>query len=131
MVQVVDGATFTGKTHFLRKMLSSYSDDTARYMFDDDWVELLISESSENGTPKDCVEGVSAKLSKYKIVCIDNMDFLSGRNTIQEVSALIFQKLDGITDFAVAGIDMKKRLGRMFEILDKMGVKVSFVDYLN
>ncbi len=129
MVGILDGATFTGKTNFIRELLRRFDSNTNCYMLDDDWVEFLVSKASEKGTEEDCVKSAAEELSKYNFICIDNMDFLSGRNTIQELSAHIFSALDGSTGIILAGIDMKNRLGRMFEVLEEIGTEFYYIDY--
>ena len=129
MVGILDGATCSGKTAFMRQLIRKFDSDTNCYMDSDDWVEFLVSETSENGTEKDCVKSAAQALSKYNFICIDNMDFLSGRNTIQALSANIFSALDGVTNVIVAGIDLKKRLGRMFEVLEENGTEIMNIDY--
>ena len=125
MVYIINGNTSTGKTTYIRNYISNNPDKAVRYFTDEEWLELLI----------DCL-----KLYEYQelaqkmtgdadVIFIDNIDFFSGKNEVQKLTAFIVASLCDKTDFYLSGISLDKRIKVMLCEFERMGVSVSYVQY--
>ena len=129
MIYILDGDTFTGKTSFLRKHIKDNPQKNSLYLTDEAWIDLLIRCAHKSDTNEKCADFATEEISCYDIVCIDNADFLAGRGIILGISANVILNLYEKTDFFLSGINMKKKMKPMIDIIQSGGASITWLDY--
>lgn len=129
MIYLIDGDTFTGKTTYLRKYMKEHPQKSSRYMTDEEWTDILVACAHESDSEEKLIDMLINKLCRFDIVCIDNIDFISGKHAMQEITAKTILILNNRIEFFLSGINLKRKLTTMFNVFEVQGASVISVNY--
>lgn len=129
MIYLIDGDTFTGKTTYLRKYMKEHPQKSSWYMTDEEWTEMLVACAQESDSEEKLINMLSNELRRFDIVCIDNIDFISGKHAMQEITAKTILILNDRIEFFLSGINLKRKLTMMFNVFEVQGASVISINY--
>ena len=129
MIYLVDGDTYTGKTTFLKNYMKANPRKLSKYMTDEEWVDLLIKVVEHTRNDEECIKQYTESFSYFDILCIDNVDFLRGKEIIQTITAEIIAGINDTTQVFLSGIDLEKNLEPMLRYFRRNEIEVHYADY--
>ena len=80
-------------------------------------------------TDEECINQYVDSFLEFDILCIDNIDFLGGKEIIQEITAEIIAGVNDTTQVFLSGIDLEKNLEPMLRYFRKKEIDIHYADY--